>query len=419
MGGDFVGVLQIMEKKDGVANWVLLGLGFNAFNQLSTQDEESPSKQADTGSSADTEFAVYTPKPLMTVSSQAKPDVQISSTWDSMHVSCTSSRSTEEQFTQTATTGRWREVLDKSGMMSLLNGCIRGELTGVVEVNNNLVLNIPPSIFTITQDFKSDKTSINMQEQLPKTTSFSVLADGRVYTLLENGDLHKCDFTATSDKESVTPAMEQLDKYSLSLGPRIPTNGVPVSKVFCGADHILLLSQTGSLFSFGLNSRGQLGHGDIVTRPQPTLVVALDGIVVKDIACGHWHCLVVSEFGDVYSWGWNKHRQLGHSEQTPTVAIPTLVELQPSGIVESTGTERTAVRLVASEDVNIVSVSCGARHSVVLSDTGEVYGWGWNGYGQLGGKRNELVVTFPRRISLPDCVFVYCSHWNTMFCCVS
>lgn len=406
---------------DGVTNWVLLGLGFNGFNQLSTKDEEPPSKQEVIGSSSDTEFAVFTPKPLMTISSQAKPDVQITSTWDSIHVSCTSSKPSEGQLTKTFTIGRWREVLDRSRMKS----CVQDEVTGVVEVNHNLFLTVPPNIFTITQDLMRNKTLICRQEQLPKTTSFSVLADGRLYTLLENGDLYKCNCTSISDVESVTPSIDQLDKFSPSLGPQIPTNGVPISKVACGADHILLLSQTGSLFSFGLNSRGQLGHCDIVTRPQPTLIVALDGIAVKDVACGHWHCLALSEIGDVYSWGWNKHKQLGHSEQMPTVAIPTLVELRPSSIAESTEAKVAggcvpAVKVEEDcEDVNIVSVSCGSRHSVGLSDSGEVYGWGWNGYGQLGGERNERVVRIPRRISCMKAVFVNCSHWNTLFLCAS
>ncbi len=32
----------------------------------------------------------------------------------------------------------------------------------------------------------------------------------------------------------------------------------------------------------------------------------------------------------------------------------------------------------------MVSISCGAEHSLVALDSGEVFAWGWGRYGNLG-----------------------------------
>jgi len=79
------------------------------------------------------------------------------------------------------------------------------------------------------------------------------------------------------------------------------------------------------VYSFGLNSVGQLGHGDTVDRYTPTKIPTLSN--VKAIVTGHWHSLVLLENGDVYSFGLNSYGRLGLGDAddryTPT-KIPTL-----------------------------------------------------------------------------------------------
>ena len=38
----------------------------------------------------------------------------------------------------------------------------------------------------------------------------------------------------------------------------------------------------------------------------------------------------------------------------------------------------------SAQGVKVVSMSCGAEHSVGLSDKGVMYAWGWGSYGNLG-----------------------------------
>ena len=140
-----------------------------------------------------------------------------------------------------------------------------------------------------------------------------------------------------------------------------------IISVSAGQEHILLLTEKGQVLSFGHGSRGQLGHGNLIDIVgQNALVIeALDGIKCKSIAAGGWHSLALSETGDVYVWGWNESSQLGFSRERETLkAIPTLLEI--------------------SDDDAFTTISAGSRHSMAISENGILFGWGWNKWGQLG-----------------------------------
>jgi alpha-tubulin suppressor-like RCC1 family protein len=47
------------------------------------------------------------------------------------------------------------------------------------------------------------------------------------------------------------------------------------------------------------------------------------------------------------------------------------------------------------ENEKIVMISCGLRHSLALTESGRVFGWGWNNRGQLGvdvKRSSELII---------------------------
>lgn len=176
--------------------------------------------------------------------------------------------------------------------------------------------------------------------------------------------------------------------------------------VACGKDYVLILSFDGRVFTYGNGSRGQLGHGDTDSRESPTLVEALDGIRIISIASGGWHAAAVSDIGDLYIWGWNESGQLGlpcaaNSKQKPEVivacqSIPRLVEF--------------------SSEIVVTLVSCGSRHTAILTDEGTVWTWGWNGYGQLGTTHDTCVDTpSPLELPLGFCALkVTCAYWSTL-----
>ncbi|KAK3582772.1 hypothetical protein CHS0354_015299 [Potamilus streckersoni] len=88
---------------------------------------------------------------------------------------------------------------------------------------------------------------------------------------------------------------------------------IKIQSVSCGKEHVLLLSSTGEVYSYGKGSRGQLGYGDLHVDQQttPLPVETLSGLAVRVIAAGGWHSTAVTAEGDLYVWGWNESGQLG------------------------------------------------------------------------------------------------------------
>ena len=44
-----------------------------------------------------------------------------------------------------------------------------------------------------------------------------------------------------------------------------------------GVSHVAVVTQERAMYTWGDNSKGQLGHGDFTARKRPTLVEALTG----------------------------------------------------------------------------------------------------------------------------------------------
>jgi alpha-tubulin suppressor-like RCC1 family protein len=67
-----------------------------------------------------------------------------------------------------------------------------------------------------------------------------------------------------------------------------------------------------------------------------------------------------------------------------------------------------------SEQLHIVDIAAGSWHSIVLTDSGDAYGFGWNNNGQLGYPTSDIsIVSTPYPFDLQENVTGVCCIHNT------
>ncbi|XP_021904027.1 ultraviolet-B receptor UVR8-like isoform X2 [Carica papaya] len=175
---------------------------------------------------------------------------------------------------------------------------------------------------------------------------------------------------------------------------RVP--GSYVKGIACGGRHSAVITDAGVLLTFGWGLYGQCGQGSTDDELSPTCASSLLGIRIQGVAAGLWHTVCLSADGDVYAFGGNQFGQLGvGSDQAET--LPRLLE-SPS-----------------LESSHVKIVSCGARHSAVVTDDGKVFCWGWNKYGQLG-LGDVIDRNIPSQVTIEGLIpkSVACGWWHTL-----
>ncbi|KAJ4974264.1 hypothetical protein NE237_007438 [Protea cynaroides] len=155
---------------------------------------------------------------------------------------------------------------------------------------------------------------------------------------------------------------------------------VKIIQVSCGEYHTAAIAENGDVYTWGLGSMGQLGHCTLQFGDKellPRRVVALEGIVVKDIACGGVHTCAVTIKGALYAWGAGQAGQLGLGPQGGYFSCT------------SNGSDmllRNIPVLVVPEGVQLVA--CGHSHTLVSMKNGRIHGWGYNNYGQAANEKS-------------------------------
>ncbi|XP_072974795.1 uncharacterized protein [Typha angustifolia] len=174
------------------------------------------------------------------------------------------------------------------------------------------------------------------------------------------------------------------------------TTGNCVKSIACGGRHSAVVTDTGALLTFGWGLYGQCGQGSTDDELRPLCVSSLLGVKIKDVAAGLWHTVCTSVDGDVYSFGGNQFGQLGTgSDQAET--LPKLLDAS------------------CLDNKNAKAVSCGARHSAMITDNGEVFCWGWNKYGQLGlGDAIDRNLPSQVPVEAYHPMNVSCGWWHTL-----
>jgi alpha-tubulin suppressor-like RCC1 family protein len=144
-----------------------------------------------------------------------------------------------------------------------------------------------------------------------------------------------------------------------------------IVSIAAGGGTMAAIDADGTVWTWGAGANGALGNGSTQDSSYPVQVmkannqnagIPLDG--ATQVACGSsGFCIALTRLGTVYGWGSNAFSQLG----------------LPAG-----GALSIATPITVSPGYSIAGIAAGSAHCIAQSLDGNVYGWGYNGRGQLG-----------------------------------
>lgn len=159
-----------------------------------------------------------------------------------------------------------------------------------------------------------------------------------------------------------------------------------VTQIASGANHVLALTPSHGVWSWGSGDGGRLGHGDITDRLEPTRIESLANEIVVQISAGIWHSAAVvalppfTRGGLLYTWGSGYHGQL---------ALGTT----------QTSTKPTVVDCLRDMHVFVQRVVCGSHTCALFDIDGDLYTWGSNEFCELGRGCKETFTPVPGKVN--------------------
>ena len=199
--------------------------------------------------------------------------------------------------------------------------------------------------------------------------------------LSSDGSLYLCgsNIFGLLANNSKTQNNEQYQKVFKKINFFLENN-IDITEISIAEFHCLALDKNGNVFGWGGNLFNKLGKKYNILQGIPTQILINNKI--KSISCGDYHSCAITEDGILYSWGgggesYNKG-QCGHGT-TKDIQKPKKVEY------------------FIKNNLKIKKVSCGGYHTIVISDTDELFSFGKGIYGQCGYGQQENIST-PKKV---------------------
>ena len=159
-----------------------------------------------------------------------------------------------------------------------------------------------------------------------------------------------------------------------------------ITKISCGEAHSIAMTNTGSVYSWGFGSNGQLGLGFCEDCFQPGEGLIKSRIMIpekininniKDIQCGKTFTMLINNQNQLLACGNNDLCQLGFNSELKNnrkrchdLIYPTLID--------------------SFSTFDVVKISCGEGHCLAIindksfSKMKSLWSWGNNKFGQIG-----------------------------------
>ena len=331
------------------------------------------------------------------------------------------------------------------------SGTTRGGVGGtgsvtVTELQADLIYEDKTIKLNIDRNYQIEKSKISYVNQNGVQTKNLVLGDviyevldKSIATVDENGNVK--GIKEGSTKVKITDTTNNISTYIYI--DVIDNIKVDVQE---GKNFSIALKKNGTVWSYGLNTNGQLGIGNSENKTEPTQVLTINN--VKQISAGYSHSISLLEDGTVYSWGLGTNGQLGtgKQEQNSPVKVDGIsnivkvdayknnsIALSKDGIVYVWGEKYSnfPMKVVIQEKVvdisgnliltkegkvydisntttpidklsNISKISCGETHCLALSSNGTLYTWGTNNYGECGTSTKGNIKVAILALSIED-----------------
>ncbi|PWY73647.1 RCC1/BLIP-II protein [Aspergillus heteromorphus CBS 117.55] len=194
-------------------------------------------------------------------------------------------------------------------------------------------------------------------------------------------DSEPCLTLGTNTDTNTDTESTHISSPSSSSSSPSPSSSPPsassITRIAAGGNHTLILFASGAVYSSGLNPDGRCGH-----PPSPSPIQRFRRVIVRDPGSG----AVISKFADV-SATWEGSTLVAEGgERVFSVGSGMKGELGLGGGCVRAG----EAALVSASGAGfpppgkkVLSVTGGVGHTVVVLDSGEVYGWG-------GGRKGSL-----------------------------
>ncbi|KAL2919947.1 hypothetical protein HK105_200013 [Polyrhizophydium stewartii] len=226
-------------------------------------------------------------------------------------------------------------------------------------------------------------------------TKVACAAD-KIYALSKSGTLYEWD----ADPSVVAPSPKNAKPVVIKM-PATAAWDEKITQIACGANHLVVLSSRGKVYTLACNSNGNhhgqlgLGHAEPVQQAVLHPVAGLASSVCDKLAVGREHTVVGTNSGGVYAFGLNRFGQLaiGNTpdlEQTSPTPVSTLwssAGLTSGKLRDKQPSGTKCTQIAAGGDTTLFVVETDNSTHVLASGNGQ--------FGQLGNGAYSHAVATP------------------------
>ncbi|XP_055469470.1 secretion-regulating guanine nucleotide exchange factor isoform X2 [Psammomys obesus] len=191
--------------------------------------------------------------------------------------------------------------------------------------------------------------------------------------------------------------------------------GLENSRAVCavaGSAHSASLTDTGELYVWGSNKHGQLASlAAFLLLPQRIEARCFQDEKVTAVWSGWTHLVAQTETGKVFTWGRADYGQLGRRLESPEGQKPG--EHDPS---LAFWRPRSSVPSPLHCLTGAAEVACGSEHNLAVI-SGRCCSWGWNEHGMCGDGTEASICTPTPVLSLSGLLLVGCGAGHSFAVC--